>query len=62
MNQPQSSQVVVVDVRMPFWSMVIFLVKLAIASIPAFVLLVAIGFAVSALLGGLAAGLGTFRI
>ncbi|WP_342641299.1 hypothetical protein [Rhodoligotrophos ferricapiens] len=32
-------EVVVTDIRMPFWSMVRFLVKLAIASIPAFVIL-----------------------
>lgn len=32
-------QVVVTNIRMPFWSMVWFLVKLAIASIPALIIL-----------------------
>lgn len=38
MNEVQQ-QVVVVDVRMRFWSMVVFMVKLAIASIPAVLIL-----------------------
>ncbi len=29
----------IVDIRMPFWSMVIFMIKWAIASIPAFIIL-----------------------
>ncbi|HTQ74100.1 MAG TPA: hypothetical protein VMI74_07420 [Burkholderiales bacterium] len=33
-------EVVVVDVKIPFWSMVVLLVKWAIAAIPAFVILV----------------------
>jgi len=37
-------QVVVTDVRMPFGSMVVFMVKWAIASIPAFIILAIIGF------------------
>lgn len=32
-------EIIVTDIRMPFWSMVRFLVKLAIASIPAFIIL-----------------------
>ncbi|MFH0945368.1 MAG: hypothetical protein V2A76_09245 [Planctomycetota bacterium] len=39
-----ANHVVVMDVRMPFESMVKFMVKWAIASIPAYVILVAIGF------------------
>ena len=43
MSEPQEiqthNQVAVVDVKMPFPSMVIFLVKLAIASIPAIIIL-----------------------
>lgn len=35
-------EVVVTDVKMPFWSMVVFMVKWAIASIPAFVILLLI--------------------
>ena len=33
-------EVVVVDVKIPFWSMVVLLVKWSIAAIPAFVILV----------------------
>ena len=36
-------EVVVTDIRMPFGSMVVFMVKWAIASIPAFVILVVVG-------------------
>ena len=32
--------VIVTDIRMPFWSIVVFLVKLAIAAIPALIILV----------------------
>jgi len=45
------ARVSIVDVRMPFWSMVVFLVKLSIASIPAFIILSFLGAAVFALLG-----------
>lgn len=37
------SRVVVVDVKIPFWSMVVLLVKWALAAIPAIVILYAIG-------------------
>jgi hypothetical protein len=36
-------EVVVVDVKIPFWSMVVLLVKWAIAAIPAFVILAILG-------------------
>ncbi len=42
------NQVVVVDVKIPFWSMVVLLVKWAIAAIPAFIILFALGLALSA--------------
>ena len=48
----------IVDIKMPFWSMVVFMVKAAIASIPAFIILaisVALGFSV---LSGIFAGTG----
>ncbi|WP_137389705.1 hypothetical protein [Rhodoligotrophos defluvii] len=32
-------EVIVTNIRMPFWSMVWFLIKLAVASIPAFIVL-----------------------
>jgi hypothetical protein len=35
----EKQKVTIVDVKMPFISMVIFLVKLSIASIPAFIIL-----------------------
>jgi hypothetical protein len=50
-------RVVVVDVNMKFGTMVLFLVKLAIASIPAAVILIVIGAIASALLGGLIGGM-----
>ena len=45
--------VVVTDIQMPFWSMVWFMVKWSIASIPAFIILAVIGGAVVVLLAGL---------
>lgn len=51
MNEEQ--RVVVVDVKMRFGSMVIFLVKLAIASIPAAMILVALGYIFAAVFGTL---------
>ncbi len=39
MEQESQRQVVVTDIRMPFWSMVAFMVKWVIASIPAFLIL-----------------------
>jgi len=38
-----SREVVVIDVKIPFWSMVVLLVKWAIAAIPAVIILFAIG-------------------
>ena len=39
METQGNNKVVVVDIKMRFWSMVVFLVKLAIASIPAIIIL-----------------------
>jgi hypothetical protein len=50
--------VVVTDIDMPFGSMVGFMVKWAIASIPAFLILGALGFVLALLIGGLLAALG----
>jgi hypothetical protein len=47
------NEVVVVDVKIPFWSMVVLLVKWALASIPAIIILFIIGSVLSALFGGL---------
>ena len=46
-------EVVVVDIKMPFWSMVVFMVKLALASIPAAIILAIIYLIAAAILGGL---------
>ena len=35
-----TQRVTVVDIRMPFWSMVFFMVKWAIASIPALIIII----------------------
>jgi hypothetical protein len=53
----QIARVSVVDINMPFASIVGFMVKWAIAAIPAFLILVVIGFLLSVFLGGLARGL-----
>jgi hypothetical protein len=59
MTAPSASraEVVVVDVQMPFISMVIFMVKFTIASIPAFLILAVLGAVIAGLLGGIVAGL-----
>lgn len=53
----EEQRVVVVDVKMRFSSMVIFLVKLAIASIPAALIVFFIGLLISAVFGGFFGGL-----
>lgn len=45
-------EVVVVDVKIPFTSMVILLVKWAIAAIPAVIILIVLAGIISALFGG----------
>jgi hypothetical protein len=47
----QHSEVTVVDIKMPFWSMVFFMVKWAIAAIPAFLILGTILFMFAVFLG-----------
>ncbi len=56
-RDPEERAVVVTDVRMPFWSMVVFMVKWAVASIPAIIILGALWTAVWMLAGGVLAGL-----
>lgn len=56
--EDDTRKVVVTDIRMPFLSMVIFMVKWAIASIPAFIILAFIGFLISLLFGGFMGGMG----
>ena len=50
MNSSEETQVVVTDIQMPFVSMVVFMVKWALAAIPAFLILFLI-------FGGLTTGL-----
>lgn len=50
MSNPRT-EVVVVDVKIPFGSMVVLLVKWAVAAIPAAIILVALGWAISFALG-----------
>ncbi len=49
----QKNQVTVVDIKMPFWSMVIFMVKWAIAAIPAILILVLLGAVLTGILDAL---------
>lgn len=42
MNSPEETKVVVTDIQMPFISMVVFMVKWAMAAIPALFILIAI--------------------
>lgn len=44
-------RVVVTDVKIPFWSMVVLLVKWAIAAIPAMIILFALAWAVGIVIG-----------
>ena len=53
MDYKEPSYVVVTDIKMPFLSMVIFMVKWVIASIPAFFILSIVGALLMMLLGGM---------
>ena len=44
-------EVVVTDIKIPFWSMVVLMVKWAIAAIPAVIILIVIATFVSVVLG-----------
>jgi hypothetical protein len=59
-QQSGSLECRIIDIQMPFFSMVAFMVKWAIASIPAILILLFLGLAISAFLGGLAGGLGGY--
>jgi hypothetical protein len=52
----QTSEVVVVDIKMPFWSMVVFMVKWSIAAIPAITILVVLVALIAGVLGGMFGG------
>jgi len=57
MNDEFERNVVVTDIRMPFLSMVVFMVKWVIASIPAFFILSIIGMLLMFFLGGMMQGM-----
>ena len=48
----QTPSTKIVDINMPFWSLVSFMVKASIAAIPAFIILVMIYMIVAAVIGG----------
>jgi len=50
-SKSNNQNVTVTDIKMPFGSMVEFMVKWAIASIPAFIILLVIGFTIAGILG-----------
>jgi hypothetical protein len=60
MDDDNINEVSIVNIKMPFWSMVAFMVKASIAFIPAFIILSIIGSFVFALLGGLLGGTGRY--
>ncbi len=49
-------EVVVTDIKIPFWSMVVLMVKWAIAAIPAVIILMLLAVLVSVLLGMIPGG------
>jgi hypothetical protein len=61
MGMETTSHVIVTDIRMPFLSMVIFMIKWAIAAIPAFIILAVLGGLAAALLSGLGMMMGMGR-
>jgi hypothetical protein len=56
--EQHDNHVVVTDIRMPFMSMVTFMVKWAIAAIPAIIILAVIGSVLVGFFGGILGGIG----
>jgi hypothetical protein len=50
---PSVQPVVITDIHMPFWSMVVFMLKWAIAAIPAFIILKILAFVAGAIGAGI---------
>jgi hypothetical protein len=48
-----STEVTIVDIKMPFMSMVVFMVKSAIAAIPAFIILAILVVILGTIFGGM---------
>ena len=53
MSEEEAKKVIVVDLQMPFFSIVILMVKWSLASIPAIIILAVLFSMVSGLMGGL---------
>ncbi len=51
MNNTTANEITIVDVKMPFMSMVVFMVKAAIAAIPAVIILALISMLISGVTG-----------
>ena len=60
MNNEIGNNVVVVDIKMPFMSMVVFMVKWAIASIPAIIILMVLGMILAGIFGGFLGAMGHY--
>jgi hypothetical protein len=54
----EKQEVVVTDISMPFWSMVVFMVKWVIASIPAMLILSGLMAIFMTIMGSIGTGLG----
>jgi hypothetical protein len=52
----ENHEVVVTDVKIPFWSLVVLMVKLAIAAIPAFIILIVVGAVASMIMAAIFGG------
>ena len=55
-------EVNIVDIKMPFWSMVMFMVKATIAAIPAMIILTILWVLVIAVFGGIGNMYGIFDV
>ena len=53
MDDNNTSNVNIVDIKMPFMSMVVFMVKAAIAAIPAFIILAVLGVMLAGVISGI---------
>ena len=51
MNSQDETKVSITDIKMPFLSMVVFLVKLSVAAIPAFIIMSIVGSFLFAIFG-----------
>jgi hypothetical protein len=53
-----TQEIIVTDIRIPFWSMVVLLVKWALAAIPAMITLLVIGMILSMVVAAFFGGMG----